>query len=272
MPIETTTYYSHGGERGRLDQGAGQLELARTQEIIQRHLPPSPSVVYDIGGGPGRYAYWLAELGYAVHLIDASPLHIEQARAAAGRSSQHLVSMAVGDARQLAAASASADAVLMLGPLYHLTHREDRIAALREAGRVLRPGGVVLAAAISRFASTLDGLRKHFMDDPQFVQIAEQDLADGQHRNPTSLPQYFSTAYFHHPDELAQEIGLAGSLEPMATLAVEGPPWLMGNLQEHLDDPARRRRLLHFLRRIEAEPSLLGASAHLIAVARRKAS
>ena len=60
-------------------------------------------------------------------------------------------------------------------------------------------GGVVLAAAISRFASTLDGLRLGLLDDPVFARLAEQDLRDGQHRNPTEEPRYFTTAYFHRP-------------------------------------------------------------------------
>ena len=96
--------------------------------------------------------------------------------------------------------------MLLLGPLYHLTERDDRLAAWREARRVLRPGGVVLAAAISRFASTLDGLRLGLFDDDAFAQIAERDLRDGQHRNPTGNPRYFTTTYFHRPEELRTEV------------------------------------------------------------------
>jgi hypothetical protein len=158
--------------------------------------------------------------------------------------------------------------VLLLGPLYHLTERADRLQALAEARRVLRPGGVVAAAAISRFASTCDGLLRGYLDEPAFGAIVERDLRDGQHRNPTGRPEWFTTAYFHLPGELGPEVAEAG-LRLEALLAVEGPAWLLADIGERLADPDRRETVLAAIRRVEAEPSLLGASAHLLAVARR---
>ena len=78
-------HYAEGIEAGRLQHGSGQIEFARTREIVSRYLPPPPAVIFDIGGGPGVYALWLARLGYAVHLIDPVPLHVEQARQASAR-------------------------------------------------------------------------------------------------------------------------------------------------------------------------------------------
>ena len=266
---EIESHYAAGLEAGRLAQGSGRLELARTQEILRRFLPPPPAVVLDIGGGPGLYARWLAGLGYEAHLIDPVPLHVEQAAEASRASPAHPVaSFAVGDARALRRPDDSADAVLLLGPLYHLTERADRLAALREGRRVLRPGGTLVAAAISRFASALDGLRSGYLDDPDFAGIVSRDLADGQHRNPTGHPAYFTTAFFHHPDELRQEVEDAG-LTHEQILAVEGPAWLLQDFDAHWDDPGRRERLLDVVRRVEADPSLLGASAHLLAVVRK---
>jgi ubiquinone/menaquinone biosynthesis C-methylase UbiE len=151
---EISSHYESGYEAQRLAQGTSRLELARTQELLERYLPPRPAVVLDVGGGPGVYAFWLAQKGYTVHLLDAMPVHIEQARAASEHSATPLASLRVGDARELPFADASADLVLMLGPLYHLTERDDRIHALREGQRVLRAGGRLVAAAISRFTST----------------------------------------------------------------------------------------------------------------------
>jgi SAM-dependent methyltransferase len=133
---------------GRAAQRApGQLEFERTKEIILRDLPPLPAAVADIGGGPGAYACWLAQLGYRVVHRDLMPLHLEQLRRAAGAG--QCIETAVADARQLDLAGASADTVLLLGPLYHLARRSDRLRALAEARRVVRPGGPVFAAAIS---------------------------------------------------------------------------------------------------------------------------
>ena len=195
--------------------------------------------------------------------------HVEQAlQASAGQPAAPLASATVGEARRLDRPDASVDAVLLLGPLYHLTGRADRVAALAEARRVLRPGGVVTAAAISRFASTYDGLLRGFLDQPGFEAIVERDVREGQHRNPTGRPEWFTTAYFHLPGELVAELADAG-LRPHAVVGVEGPGAVLPDVAERLADPARRERLLAAIRRVEAEPSLLGASSHLLAVAHR---
>lgn len=266
---EIAAFYVRGLERDRLSGGPGALELARTQTLLERYLPPSPAVVVDVGGGPGRYALWLTERGYRVHLIDPVPLHVEQARIAArGRPGASLASAEVGDARALHLPDASADAVLLLGPLYHLPERSERLQALREARRVCQQRGIIIAAAISRFASTLDGLRGGFLEDPAFAELAAGDRRDGQHRNPTRDPTYFTTAYFHRPEELAAECEAAGLVHE-ATLAVEGPGWLLPELDARLADERRRAVLLAALAALEAEPTLLGVSAHLLVVARR---
>jgi ubiquinone/menaquinone biosynthesis C-methylase UbiE len=268
-PDEVVAFYARGLERDRLIGGQGALEFARTRTLLERYLPEPPAVVADVGGGPGRYAVWLAERGYRVHLIDPVPLHIEQARAAAGGPpGAVLASAEVGDARALRLPDASVDAVLLLGPLYHLPERADRLQALAEARRVCRRGGVVIAAAISRFASTLDGLRAGYLEDPSFAAVAAGDLRDGRHRNPTGDPAYFTTAYFHRPEDLAAECAEAG-LSHEATLAVEGAAWLLPDLDARLADERRRAVLLAALAALETEPTLLGVSAHLLTVVRR---
>ena len=269
LPSEIDSYYTGGAEAGRLASGLGQLELARTQEILRRFLPPPPAVVADVGGGPGVYANWLSGLGYEVHLYDPVSLHVAQAKEVSSAQSNHsIASFTVGDARALSRSDDSTDAVLLLGPLYHLTDRADRLTALREARRVLRPGGTLVAAAISRFASALDGLRGGYLSDATFAAIVERDLTDGQHRNPTDIPLYFTTAFFHHPDELRQDIKDAG-LTNAHVLAVKGVAWLLQDFAAHWDNPTRRERLLDIIRRTEADESLLGVSAHLLAVARK---
>lgn len=268
---EALRYYSEQyDEAGRLFREAGQIERVRTQELITRHAPPAPATVYDIGGGPGVYALWLAQQGYSVHLLDAVPLHIEQARAASlSQPGVSLASLQVGDARQLPFADESADLVLLLGPLYHLVEREERLAALREARRVLRPGGVLCAAVISRFVSLLDNLneRPQVFDNARETAMIAADLASGQHRNPTGETFYFTTTYFHHPDEPRAEISEAG-LQHQATFAVEGPLWLMRDALATCS-AQQQETFLTFLRSIEQEPTLMGASAHLLALARK---
>jgi ubiquinone/menaquinone biosynthesis C-methylase UbiE len=266
---EIIDHYSVVDESSRLRTGFFQLEHARTQELILRHLPPAPATIIDAGGGAGIYACWLAERGYQVHLIDPVPKHVEQARAASAKQPQHpLASAEVGDARHLLHADESADAVLLLGPLYHLVEREDRLGCLREARRVLRPGGLLWGAGISRFASLLDSLSSGFFDDPAFATILARDLEDGQHRNPTGNPKYFTDTFFHRPGELSRDL-LGAGFQVLAIVAIEGPGWLARDFERLWSDPLQRERLLAAVRKVEREPSVLGASAHIMAIGKK---
>jgi ubiquinone/menaquinone biosynthesis C-methylase UbiE len=209
-------HYGDGVERDRLIAGGDSLELVRTLSLLQAALPPPPARVLDIGGGPGVYAARLAEARYDVSLVDVHPLHVEQA---AGHGT---FEAALGDARQLDDPDESADAVLLLGPLYHLTERDERVQTLREARRVVRPGGLVAAAAICRFASVIDGTLRGYLADPRFVEIVKRDLREGQHRNPENVEGWFTTAYFHLPHEICEEVEDAG-LTVERLVGVEGP-------------------------------------------------
>ena len=266
LPREIQEHYLKCQESERLSSGQGELERLRTQAIFARELPSPPAVLFDIGGGAGIHAFWLAQRGYQVHLIDPVELHLEQARSHETASGIALASIACGDARVLEIASGIADAVLLLGPLYHLTECGDRIQALGEARRILRPRGTLIAAAISRFASLIDGLSRGFFGDEAFREIVAADLSSGQHRNSTSNPLYFTTSYFHRPEELASEANKAG-FSDVRVLAVEGPAWSASQFRDAWNDPVQRARLMEFLSLIESEPSVQGASAHLVAVA-----
>jgi SAM-dependent methyltransferase len=266
-PEVIAAHYASAYEAQRLHEGAGQLDRDRSRELLARFLPPAPATVLDVGGGPGGHACWLAARGYEIHLIDITPLHVELARQASARQAEApLASAQVGDARALPWPERKVDSVVLFGPLYHLTDRSDRVRALREAHRVLRPGGVLLAAGISRFASTLDGLCRGFLKDPQFAAIVRQDLTDGQHRNPTGRPDYFMDTFFHHPEELRDEVIEAG-FETACVHGVEGPCWLLPDFDAWWGNADHQERLLQIARALETEPSLLGVSAHLVAVA-----
>jgi ubiquinone/menaquinone biosynthesis C-methylase UbiE len=264
---EIATYYARGKEAGRLTTGDGRLEYHRTQELLTRYLPKAPATVYDIGGGTGVYALWLAGQGYDVHLLDAIPLHIKQAQEAAKQLNITLKEAVTGNARQLPYSDSSADAVLLLGPLYHLTERNDRLQALREASRVLKPNGLLCAAAINRFASTLDGLFNEYYGDPALIQITNRTLQDGQHRSPEGK-EFFTTAFFHHPSELRQEV-IESGFKLEALLGIEGVGWLLQNFDAMWDDSIKREWILHVVSNLEAEDTLLGCSSHVMAIGRK---
>src|SRR6266850_2312690 len=172
-PSEVSAYYATFAEESRLATGASRLEFERTKDILARLLPPAPGPIVDVGGAAGAYSFWLADRGYDVHLVDASARLVEEARSRNARAPRPIASLSVADARSLPQESASAAA-----------------------------GGFVSVAAISRYASALDGLARKLTRDPRFLEIRNRDLIDGQHRNDTERGDYFTTAFFHRPDEL----------------------------------------------------------------------
>jgi SAM-dependent methyltransferase len=257
-------YYELGLEHARLDSGVGMVEFERTKEIIVRHLPAPPCVVADVGGGPGRYALWLAGVGYSVRHRDLVPLHVEQVAAAAAGCD---VETAVGDATRLELVDHSVDAVLLLGPLYHLQRRRDRMRALGEARRIVRPGGPVFVAAISRWAARIYGV----LDEQLYRQFPNiGDELEHVERIGTLPPLYPGsfTGYGHRPSQLAREVRSAG-LELVDLVAVEGPTALLHDLPERMRDPLDAQVVLDTARALERVPELLGIGPHLLATARR---
>jgi SAM-dependent methyltransferase len=264
------TYYEQAPEERRLESGAFRLEALRTRELIQRHLPAAPANVLDVGGAAGAYAFWLAELGYSVHLVDAAPRLVEIAHARNVHAEHPLAACSVGDARSIAEPDSSADVVLLLGPLYHLIDEQDRRTSLLEAARVLRPAGLLFAAGICRFASMLDGLTRELLGDREFARIVQKDLESGIHLNTTARLDYFTTSFFHHPDELHREIVEAG-FHVEGLYGIEGPGGTLSDLDERWNDPNRRETILRVARALESERSVIGCSAHLLAVGRKMA-
>ena len=266
---EILSFYDQFDEESRLTQGQGALEFARMQELLERFLPPPPKVVLDVGGGAGAYSCWLALKGYEVHLIDPVPKHVDLARkASASQPSHPIATMSEGDAHSLGHQDESVDMVLLMGPLYHLTSREDRINALRESRRVLKVGGQLFAKAINRFASLFNGLTHGLIDDPYFALMLQRDLGDGQHRNPEGKEDYFTTSFFHRPEELESEVGEAGFIIK-ELIAVQGPGLLATDLKERWPDTARRQKLLDLIRAVEKERTLLGVSYHFLVAAQK---
>ena len=260
-----TFYNSTQMETDRLGQHVFQLEKIRTQEIILRHLR-SPLNIADIGGATGAYSFWLHDMGHHVHLLDAAEFHIEAATKISITENKPLASILLGDARQLPYDDAQFDMVLLFGPLYHLQEKEDRVKSIAEAKRVLRKGGVLLGATITRYASLFDGFWQGFIDDPAFENIVNQDIEDGNHFNPVNHPMYFTDAHFHTQKEIEEEFATAG-LSKFNTIAIEGFGWLTPNFTERWNDEDSRNKMLHYIKLTENDPVMIGISAHVMTIA-----
>jgi SAM-dependent methyltransferase len=233
------------------------LEFLRTQELLRRYLPVPPATVLDVGGATGIHAKWLAGDGYSVHLVDPLVEHVERAAAVGGFTAS------VGDARNLAEDADSVDVTLLLGPLYHLVEAADRARALREAVRVTRAGGLVVAAGISRYAGLLEyGCNGGLAEEN--LQLFTDFMTTGRHYDD---PEGFTNAHFHHADELRTEFENAG-LRDIEVLGVEGPaaPTLDNASPE--DVPKLLPAAVLMARLLESDQRMISASFHFLAFGR----
>lgn len=262
-----TFYNSTQMETDRLGQHVFQLEKNRTQEIILRHLTSTMNIA-DIGGATGAYSFWLHDMGHRVHLLDAAEFHIEAATKISISENKPLASISLGDARQLPYDDEQFDLALLFGPLYHLQEKEDRVKSIAEAKRVLKKGGILLAATITRYASLFDGFWQGFIDDPAFEDILKQDLEDGNHFNPVNHPMYFTDAHFHTQTEIKEEFTTAG-FSTFNTIAIEGFGWLTPNFMEKWNDEDSRNKMLQYIKQTENDPIMIGISAHVMTIARK---
>lgn len=210
MNDELVAIYTAGDEAGRLGRPSDIVEWRRSLEVIESVLPGPGALVADVGGGPGRYARHLAERGYRVMLVDLVPAHVAQAAAAA-------IPAAIGDACALPLPSGAVDVVLLQGPLYHLPDAAGRHSALTEARRVLRPGGRIVAAGLSRvgraIVTAVDGL------DEATAWTVVTMLADGRVAPAAIWERH---VYRHTSRALRDEVTGAGFTD-VTIVGVEGP-------------------------------------------------
>lgn len=271
--------YNAGIEKDRLRSGVGLIEFARTKEILLENLPKPPAVIYDIGGGYGEYSWWLASLGYEVHLFDLSETNIEMSKdLAAEYPNIHLNSATVCDARSIPRGNKSADAILLMGPLYSITEYGERILALRESHRLLMNDGVIFSAALNRYSVLLhcinvyhkDGAKKGTaLDTPGIIAMIEREIKDGCHINPEKkILNGLGSSHLHSAKELESEL-CAGGFCDTTVYGVTGGAWIAPTLDELWEDENARNVLMKTVRILDSHVDIIGISGHLLAVSRK---
>jgi len=258
-------FYTSSAEDTRLQTGLGPLEFLRNKQLIADHLPERAAWIADIGGGTGHYAAWLAGLGHQVILVDPVPKHVLLA-GKRSKKSKRSFQCVLGEARRLPIADQTADLVILHGPLYHLQQQGDRIAALKEARRILRPGGIIIGFAITYAATTLAALQNGMIHHPDIYAMCKQELQSGEHEAPTAFPGMLAQAYFHKPAEFLAEFEAVG-LRKIRMCAVEGIAWLDARFFQSWVVPEKQQCLLDLISLTDTDPELLCLSPHLMLAA-----
>ena len=241
-----------------------RVEYGLTLRALADHLPPAPGPILDLGGGPGRYAIELTRRGYAVTLVDLSERCLELARSKAAEAGIELAGRLRADARDLAAfGDATFGAVLLMGPLYHLLEAEERLRALREVRRVLRPGGRVFAAFLNRYAVVQYAAARAVDYISTFRDELERILTTGvqaRTRTETHLPD----AWFAHPDEIEPLMAEAG-FECHDLLACES---LVNEIESEINRAPDdlHREWIDLLYRLSRDASIRGGGGHMLYV------
>ena len=273
--------YNAGIEKDRLRTGIGLIEFERTKEILLEKLPDPPAVIYDIGGAYGEYAWWLASLGYEVHLFDLAETNIAMsAELAAEYPGVNLASAVVSDARSVPRPDRSADAILLMGPLYSITEYEERILAIKESRRLLKDGGILFSAALTPYSVLVprlslyridDSAKRRELDDPAVLSVIERALEDGCYINPEKkIASGLGSTHLHTAKALREELSVGG-FDTATVHGVMGGAWLAPNLDELLANEETKAVLMKTVRMLDTHEEIIGLSGHLLAVSRKKA-
>ena len=261
---EVQRYYDETAEIEwrRLDRD--RVEFAGTMRALQEYLPAAPARILDIGGGPGRYAIELAARGYGVTLADISRAELDFASVKAGEAGVRLDGCVEADARDLSRFDDGAfDAVVMMGPLYHLLDERDRRRAAQEALRVVRAGGPVFAAFLSRYAAIRFWAKHEPMRVLDDFARYERQVATGE--SPDS-PE-FTDIYLAHPAEVRPLMESAG----FATLDLIGVEGVVSMIRDNLHalEGEAWERWMDLNYRLGKDPSTHGCAEHLLYVGRK---
>ena len=247
------------------------LEFRVGMHIMGKYLPPPPARVLDVGSGPGRYAIALAKQGYQITLFDLSGEELALARRMAQEAgvAGRIEGYEQGTASDLSRfAGGQFDCVLVMGPLYHVITEDARLAVVRESLRVLRRGGVVVAAIINHLGVARDGLTKfpEQYSQPEILGLASSYTLHVQVEQETP----FTEAYFAHPLELRRWYEEAGA-ETIGMAAQEG---IAGGLREQCRrlaaDPAAWQNWVQIVLATCEDPTILGGSEHTLYVGRKQ--
>jgi S-adenosylmethionine-dependent methyltransferase len=266
------SYYRNFDEWGRLDSPEGKLEFSIVMDILSRRLSPG-SVVFDLGGGPGRYTIELAKLGHRLFLGDLSPKLIETAKEKAELAGVmgDIESMEVVNALDLSKYRGNSfDSLLLFGPLYHLTGAGEIEACLAQVHRVLKKGGLVFAAYmpwVEGIQSIID--RSFYAPDQVDAQTLERTFHEGVFHNASDGG--FQEGIFIKTSALKGHFGKAGFSE-LETRSIRSLGFGREKAILELKETNEKRfdAIMDIMAKMSADPSVIESCGHALYIGRKE--
>ena len=195
------------------------IEFGLTKRYLDKIIPDR-AVVADIGVGTGHYAELLAKKDCTLYLIDLSQRLLEATRTRLQKCNcdrQIIATYNISATDLEPLPPATCDAVLLLGPLYHLCSVEERQRAVAEAIRILKPNGIIFAAGINRLAYFREQFRSHCQQVLPRQNFYQQFLENGN-ADPVNIPP-LGYAHLTTSEEFLQLF--AASFEQITFIGVE---------------------------------------------------
>jgi len=258
---ELTEFYNKYNEEKRLLRPYGRVEYITTMNYIEKYIGERKNLkIIDIGCATGRYALPLAEEGHQVTAVDIVPYNIgilKQKAEKAGIS----IEAHVGDALNLKKyKDNSYNIVLYLGPIYHLFTADEKIQALKEAKRILKPGGLLFISYImNEFGVLLYGIK-----EGQILDSISQGKLDQDFHIRNDISDLFSFDRLEDIDFYKEQIGM----ERVQILSQDGPTNYMREIVTDLTEEQFEAFLNYHLATCE-RPDILGAGNHTLDILKK---
>lgn len=233
-----------------------KIEFDMTKRYLDEFIIGENLNIFDIGGGPGRYAMYLTEKGHKVTLLDLSKKNIEVAKRKSAEKGITLEGFIHGNALELGGIERQFDVILLMGPLYHLIRETERRKAVEEALKLLKPNGLIIASFISSYAPIQDTLANLYPIES--VQGLLGYLQNGENKEGTG----FTTAYFIDPTEARAFMASFGLRE----LVFAGIENILGSKEKEINalDETEYTKWIELGYQLSTNERLIGTSQHLL--------
>jgi 2-polyprenyl-3-methyl-5-hydroxy-6-metoxy-1,4-benzoquinol methylase len=261
---ELELYYNKFNEEKRLDSRHGQVEFVTSMKYIHKYLevleqqkPKSEIKILDVGAATGRYSVPLAEEGYDVTAVELVKHNLSRLKAKGST-----VKAYQGNAMNLKRfEDNSFDVVLVFGPMYHLHEREEKMKALSEAKRVVKPEGYIFVAYIMNEYSVIT----YAFKEKHILEGMENGMLDQDFHCTKKANELYSFVRTEDIASLNEELGI----KRVQIIAADGAANYIRPFLNALNEQEFGYFIEYHLSTCE-RADLLGASGHLVDILKKE--